>query len=191
MTKKKNIAKKGENVTDDKKTVSQGQESNFVEISADELQQLKDDQAKSKEYFDQMLRIQAEFDNYRKRVTKEKADLQKFATEGIFSEILPILDNFERSLTVLEEHVSDENRKFFEGVELIYRQFNQFMEKNKVEIVKTVGEPFDPCYHNAVQQVVTDEYPENTVVEELSKGYILDGKLIRAATVIVSKALDE
>lgn len=191
MTKKKDTTRKDINVSDAEKSISDKESPDSVDISVDELQQLKDDQVKSKEYFDQMLRIQAEFDNYRKRVTKEKADLQKFANVGIFGEILPILDNFERSLIALEEHVSDENRKFFEGVELIYRQFNQFMEKNKVEIVKTVGEPFDPCFHNAVQQAPTDEYPENTVMEELSKGYILNGKLIRAATVIVSKALEE
>ncbi len=191
MAKKKDTARKDINIPDGEKPISDKESPDSVDISVDELQQLKDDQIKSKEYFDQMLRIQAEFDNYRKRVTKEKADLQKFATEGIFGEILPILDNFERSLNALEEHVSDENRKFFEGVELIYRQFNQFMEKNKVEIVKTVGEPFDPCFHNAVQQVPTDEYSENTVMEELSKGYILNGKLIRAATVVVSKALEE
>jgi len=191
MTKKRDTGKKDINVSDDKKSIREKESQDSITISVDELQQLKDDQIKSKEYFDQMLRIQAEFDNYRKRVTKEKADLHKFANVEIFSEILPILDNFERSLNALEEHVSDENRKFFEGVELIYRQFDQFMEKNKVETIKTVGESFDPCFHNAVQQAPTDKYPENTVVEELSKGYVLNGKLIRAATVIVSKALEE
>lgn len=158
-----------------------------VTISKEEYEKLIQAQKTSSDYFDQMLRIQAEFENYRKRVTKEKSEFFKYANEKIISEILPILDNFQRALDALEEHVTKENHKFFEGVEMIYRQLKNLMESQGVKQIESVGKPFDPSVHHAVQVVETDETAQDTVVQELAKGYILNDRVIRAATVIVSK----
>jgi len=158
-----------------------------ITISKAEYEQLIHDQAKSAEYFDQMLRIQAEFENYRKRMSKEKTDFLKYANEKLISEILPILDNFNRALVALEDHVTKQNHKFFEGVEMIYRQINNLMENHGVKPIESEGKAFDPSIHHAVQIVETNDVPEGTVVQELAKGYTLNDRLIRAATVIVSK----
>ena len=145
----------------------------------------KSDEAK--EYFSQMQRIQAEFDNYRKRVVKERSELIKSANENLLLEMLPLIDNFQRALMSLEEHVIPENKTFCEGVEMIYRQFVQLVEKNGVKPIETVGKPFDPNFHNAIQQVASSDVPENHIVEEVSKGYTLYEKLLRPSMVIVAK----
>ena len=141
----------------------------------------------AKEYFSQMQRIQAEFDNYRKRVVKERSELVKSANENLLLEMLPMIDNFQRALMSLEEHVIPENKTFCEGVDMIYRQFVQLVEKNGVKPIETVGKPFDPNFHNAIQQVPSSDVPENHIVEEVSKGYTLYDKLLRPAMVIVAK----
>lgn len=139
------------------------------------------------DYFNQMLRIQAEFDNYRKRVNRERDDFRKYAIEQVLLELLPIIDNFRLALTSLEEHVVPENHKFFEGVEMIYRQLCQLLDKNGVQALETVGKPFDPCYHNALQQIESTDVPENHVVHEVAKGYMMHGKLLRPASVVVAR----
>jgi molecular chaperone GrpE len=145
------------------------------------------EQKKAQEYFDQMLRIQAEFENYRKRVNKEKSELRKYANENLLAEMINIIDNFQRALTALEEHVTPENHKFYEGVEMIYKLLDQLLKSNGVEEMQAVGKPFDPRYHNAVQQVESDEVEPDHVVAEVSKGYMLNDRLLRAASVIVAK----
>lgn len=154
-----------------------------ISIDSADLEKIK----KADEYFDQLLRLQAEFDNYRKRVNKERVELHKYANEKLLGDILPIFDNFQRSLTALEEHVTSENHKFYEGVELIYKQLSQLLKQNGIEELESVGQQFDPRFHEALQQIESAEHPENTVVTEISKGYMLNERLLRPAAVIVSK----
>ncbi|RJP61131.1 MAG: nucleotide exchange factor GrpE [Candidatus Auribacter fodinae] len=160
-----------------------GKEPDTVSVSKEDYEKLQ----KTDEYFNQMLRIQAEFDNYRKRVNKEKIEFHKYANEKLLSEILPILDNFQRALKTLEEHVTQENHPFFQGVEMIYKQMAQLMKQYDVQELETVGKPFDPRFHEAVQQIESADHPDSTVVTEISRGYMLNDRLLRPAIVVVSK----
>ncbi|MDX9702237.1 MAG: nucleotide exchange factor GrpE [Candidatus Auribacterota bacterium] len=186
-----------QNAQNDEKTVEQEFDENQVRQEPQDTDQQEETQdqdgtaapedEKQKDYFDQMLRIQAEFDNYRKRINRERDEFRKYAVEQLLLELLPIIDNFRLALTSLEEHVVPENHKFFEGVEMIYRQLCRTLEKNGVQAIETIGKPFDPCYHNALQQIESSDVPENHVLHEVAKGYMMHGKLLRPAAVVVAK----
>lgn len=126
---------------------------------------------------DQLLRTMADFENYKKRVQNEKTALAKFANENLIIEMLPILDNFGRAL---------EHTEIKEGLLLVKKQMEDVFKKFGVQEVETEGKKFDPHFHEAVQKVDSDK-PENEIVEVMQKGYILNGRLIRPAMVIISK----
>lgn len=131
------------------------------------------------------LRLNAEFQNYRKRVEKEKADIYKFANEKLMMDILPVVDDFERAI---ESFVSIEvNDGFTSGIEMIKKSLDEFMKKNSVEAIDAVGKPFDPNFHHAVMSEDSGEFEEETVIAEFQKGYTLNGKVIRPSMVKVSK----
>ena len=134
---------------------------------------------------DMMLRLAAEMDNYKKRVLKEREALIKYGCQGVVQELLPILDNFERAIESASK--SKNFGSFLEGVEMIFRQMNDALERKGITRIDAVGEIFDPNIHEAVMQVASEEHPENTVVEELQKGYMLHDRVIRPAMVTVSK----
>lgn len=130
---------------------------------------------------DSYLRLHAEFDNYRKRTMKEKADLIKAGNEKTILGVLPIVDDFERALPLLPENTK-------EGVELIYNKFKQFLSQNGVKEIETIGKPFDTEMYEAVTTIPaqTDEQ-KDTIVDCIEKGYTLNDKVIRFAKVIVAK----
>ena len=137
-------------------------------------------------------RKQAEFENYRKRIERERADMTKFAAAEISKEVLPVLDNLERATDAASHKTAAENEKpLREGIEIIFKQFRDILEKQGLAEVEAVGQAFDPHVHEAVSRVETDEYPEGTVVEVFQKGYIFKDRLIRPAMVSVARALDE
>lgn len=138
--------------------------------------------ALAEEYFQRLARLQADFDNYRKRTMREKEDLLKFAAEKLIGQILPVLDNFERALAA---PAGDEGA-FRSGVEMIYRQLLDILTREGLEPLQCVGQPFDPSRHEAVLRQPAGEQPENTVLAELQKGYTLHGKVIRPAMVCVA-----
>ena len=141
------------------------------------------------EFSDRLLRTMAEFDNYRKRVAREKEDLIKYGNEKFAFDILSVMDNFERSLE--QARKSQEVEPVIEGIEMIRKQFVSALEKFHVKPFESVGEPFDPERHEAMAQQEHDEYEENTVIEEYQKGYFLKEKLLRPARVIVSKSTEK
>lgn len=152
--------------------------------SLEQLQQeLAEKTAQAEEYYQQMLRLQAEFDNFRRRTRQEKADLIKYADEELITELLPVLDNFDRALAAADNTGED----FVSGVELIYRQLKDILANRGLEVIPTVGEEFDPNKHEAVMQVESEEFAENIVAEEFRRGYLLKGRVIRAAMVKVAK----
>lgn len=150
------------------------------------IRQLEDElrlkEAIIEEYKRRLLRLQADFDNFRRRTQREKEEMARFAAEGLIVKLLPVLDNLERALAAGET----DSTRLLEGVSLIHRQFMEILAAEGVEPIQAVGCPFDPSCHEAVMQVQDDRYPENTVVEELQKGYTLKGKVIRPAMVKVS-----
>ena len=114
-----------------------------------------------------------------------KEDLCKYASEQLVLKLLPVLDNFERAL----EAEGDSLKDYKSGVEMIYRQFQDVLSLEGVEAIPAVGEPFDPVKHEAVFREESEEYPENTIIEELRRGYVLKDKVIRPSMVKVTKSL--
>jgi molecular chaperone GrpE len=135
------------------------------------------------EMLDRIKRLQADFDNYRRRTRQEQCDLGAFVTQNLIKELLPIIDNFERALA--SRPVEDPSG-FGSGVEMIYRQFYAILEKQGISAVEAVGTQFDPARHEAIMTEEGSDQPEGTVVEELQKGYEACGKLLRPALVKVA-----
>jgi molecular chaperone GrpE len=136
---------------------------------------------------DRLLRLQAEFENYKKRMAREKVEFQKFAHEGLILEFLPVLDNLERALGAARAEAG--STPLLEGIEMIVRLFQSVLEKAGVRPMETVGQPFDPAYHQAVAQVETSHGDANLVVEEIQRGYLIEGRVLRPAMVKVSRAV--
>ena len=134
---------------------------------------------------DRVLRLSAEFENYKKRKQRELDDFKKFANETIFKQLLTVVDNLERALSSAEEVSEDQG--LTEGIKLTHKEILKMFELFGVKPVDALNQSFDPNFHQAVTQVETDDHPENTVTSELQKGYLLHDRLIRPAMVVVSK----
>jgi molecular chaperone GrpE len=147
----------------------------------EEQVRLKDEEIlKQKDTF---LREKAELDNFKKRLTKEKEDFAQFANERLLKELLQIEDNLERAMEA--PNATLESLK--EGVEMIQKQFKDFLKNQKVEVIEAFGKPFDPNLHEVLNQQESEEHEENTVIEEYSKGFTLNGRILRPAKVVISK----
>jgi molecular chaperone GrpE len=136
---------------------------------------------------DRLLRLQAEFENYKKRMAREKAEHLKFAHEGLILEFLPVLDNLERALAAARAEAG--STRLIEGIEMIARLFRSVLDKAGVKPMETVGQPFDPAYHQAVAQVDGAPGEASLVVEEVQKGYLIESRVLRPAMVKVSRAV--
>jgi len=155
-----------------------------VPAEEDVAQKLAEANARAEAYYQQVVRLQADFANFRRRTVQEKEELLRAANEGLVRELLPVLDNLERALAARGERLED----FRAGVEMIYRQLYGILEHEGLQPVPTVGEAFDPARHEAIEQVLSEEHPDNTVIEELQRGYYFQGKLLRAALVKVARS---
>ncbi|QZY56539.1 nucleotide exchange factor GrpE [Crassaminicella profunda] len=142
-------------------------------------------QEEKEELNSQYLRMTADFQNYKKRVEKEKSDIYQFANEKLILDLLPIVDNFERAVKSYKDEGKDES--FTQGVEMILQQFLEVFKKNGAEEIEALGKEFDPNFHHAVMQEESDEHESNTVIDVFQKGYILNGKTIRPSMVKVVK----
>lgn len=149
--------------------------------SSEELDQLN---VKLEETNNRLLRTQADFDNFRRRMNQEKESAAKYKSQSLAESLLPALDNFERALQV--DAQSDETKSLLQGMEMVYRQLKEALEKEGIVPIETVGQSFDPHFHQAVMQVESDEYESNIVVEELQPGYKLKDRIIRPAMVKVN-----
>ncbi len=135
--------------------------------------------------YDQALRRQAEFDNYRKRVEREKGEIYQHARAEVLLELLPVLDNFERALVSLEKSGNDAEA-LRQGVELIHKQLNDAVTRMGLEPVESVGQTFDPNLHEAVTTEPSEDHEEDTIIEEFQRGYRLGTRLLRPAKVKVA-----
>jgi molecular chaperone GrpE len=150
----------------------------------EELQeQLEKKDAELIEQKNDFLREKADLENFRKRLVKDKADAVQFANERLLKELVQIDDNMNRALNT--PNTSLETLK--EGVEMIQKQFNTFLKNQKVEPVEAIGKPFDPSLHEVMTQLESEEHDENTVMQEYSKGFTLNGRILRPAKVVISK----
>jgi len=161
-------------------------EEKIVSLKESEYLKLKEEADKAKEYWEKMLRLQADFDNTRKRLEREKQDFIKFANEGIISELLNILDDLERTAELAQSKHQD-LAAFLKGVEMILAHLYEMLKEYGVKPIEAEGKIFDPNLHEALMQAEHKDIPEHTVVEELQKGYMLNDKVIRTTKVKVSK----
>lgn len=133
---------------------------------------------------DKYLRLYSEFDNFRKRTIKEKADLIKYASEDVIKELLPVIDDLERALLAM---VNERNDADIEGIKLIYHKFIGILEKKGLKPIEAKGEKFDEEYHEAVTKFPAScEEEKGIVIDEIEKGYMLNDKVIRYAKVVVA-----
>jgi len=161
-------------------------EEKIVSLKESEYLKLKEDAAKAGEYWDRILRLQADFENTRKRLEKDKQDFAKFANEGIVLELLNVLDDLERAVDLAESKHQD-LPGFLKGVEMILAHLYELLKEYGVRPIEAKGKPFDPNYHEALMQVEDKNIPEHTITEEMQKGYLLNDKVVRTAKVKVSK----
>ena len=145
-----------------------------------DLQKTKDELAVEKDSF---IRLQAETDNFRKRLSREKDEFSQYANERLFKELIPIFDNLERAL----EDPSNDTKSLKEGLEMILKQFSAFLEKEKVEPIKAIGEKFDPMVHEALTSEESNDHEENTIISEFVKGYTINNRVLRPSQVVISK----
>ena len=132
---------------------------------------------------DKFVRLQAETDNFRKRLSREKEEFSQYANERLFKELLPIFDNFERAL----EDPSNDIKSLKEGLEMILNQFSSFLEKEKVEPIEAIGKTFDPMIHEVLTSEESSEHEENTIISQFVKGYTINNRVIRPSQVVISK----
>ncbi|MBE0432376.1 nucleotide exchange factor GrpE [candidate division WOR-3 bacterium] len=143
----------------------------------------KDEEIKT--FKDRYLRALADLDNYRKRMEREYENMRQYSQVEFFRKIIPVLDSFDRAVNDVSTDSNTEN--YAQGVEMIYRQLRDTLRSMGLEEFSSLGEIFDPARHEAVATVVSDDKPENTVVEEVSKGYVIRDRIIKPAKVLVSK----
>ena len=130
---------------------------------------------------DRLLRLQADFDNFRRRSAKEREEISAVVTQNFCKDMLPLLDNFERAMAAETKDVE----AFQKGVEMIFTQFQEVLKKNGLEQIEAVGKKFDPNFHQAVMRVEDPEKEDDTVAQELQKGYMVKGRVIRPSMVQV------
>jgi molecular chaperone GrpE len=166
----------------DKKTSETDQ---IKDEETDPVAELEAAKQEAKDNYDQSLRVTAEFENYKKRTSREMNDFRKFANETIIKELFPVVDNLERAI---ESSGGDDNSNscVVEGVEMTLKSILKVFQQFQVTQIESMGKPFDPAFHQAMMREESEEHPENTVIRELQKGYLLHDRLIRPAMVVVS-----
>ena len=160
-----------------------------INVLEAELKVLRDELAKKDDNQDKLLRLQAEFDNFRKRSIRERQEFIKYANEGLIIELVGMLDNFERSIKAADQ--KQDFRLLHQGVDMISKQLHKLLEEKGLKKITSLGEKFDPNKHEAMEAVVSDEAEEGQILEEFQPGYMLNERIIRPAMVKVAKKLDE
>lgn len=160
-----------------------GTDDEVSQTAGQEQEQLKRELEETK---DRMLRLHADFDNYRKRMNREKEEWVKYAAQGLIEKLLPVMDNFELALVTITQH--DETGNLSSGVAMIQRQLKEVLEREGLTPINAVDEIFDPQLHEAIMQVQAEAgQADNQIVEELRKGYRFKEKVIRPSMVKVAK----
>ena len=168
-----------------KENEDSGAEPEAAESDIDKLQkQLGESEKLIGSYKDQLLRLAAEFENFRKRTDVDKADFVKFSNEKIIRDLIPVLDDFERALTNGKKNPDFDS--FYKGVEMIYQKLRKVFEEKGLKPIESIGHEFDVMYHDVLMQVERPGAAPHTVVEEVERGYTLHGKVVKHAKVIVA-----
>ena len=151
-----------------------------IEALEKNLKETKDELDKHKDKF---VRLQAETDNFRKRLSREKEEFSQYANERLFKALIPIFDNFERAL----EAPSNDAKSLKEGLNMILKQFSSFLEKEKVEPIKAIGKKFDPAFHEALTSEESADHEEGIIISQFVKVYTINSRVLRPSQVVISK----
>jgi len=170
----------------DKKVISSSEGKKVKWKKEEKAKKVKEKARKADEYFDQLLRLKAEFDNYRKRMNREKEEFAKYAAEELICEFLAVVDHLESAISVSEK--SKDFDALLQGVEMTRKEAVRILNKWGLEEIAAVGEKFDPEKHDAIMSVDSDK-EEGKIVDECRKGYCLKGKLVRPSMVKVARRI--
>ncbi|MEE4264125.1 MAG: nucleotide exchange factor GrpE [Desulfobacteraceae bacterium] len=140
----------------------------------------------AKENYDRLLRVSAEFENYKKRTTRELEEFRKFANQSLIKEMLSVVDNLELAMNSTNGNKTID-QGLLQGLDMTHKEILKVFEKFNVKPIEAKGLAFDPNFHEAVMQEATDEFDENTVINELQKGYLIHDRLLRPAMVVVAR----
>lgn len=154
-----------------------------------QVQELSKKASERDEYYDKYLRTLADYDNAKRRMERDVKDFVKYANERIISDLFPILDSFDSAISTIEKH--EKEGPFMDGLKMLQKNFHKILEENGLSPISTIGEKFDPIKHEAVMKIKSDKYEDGVVAEELRKGYILNGKVLRPAMVKVAEKKEE
>ncbi len=138
------------------------------------------------ETYDRLLRVSAEFDNYKKRTSREMEEFRKFANQSLIKEMLSVVDSLELAMNSTNDHKTID-RDLLQGLDMTHKELLKIFEKFNVRPIDANGQPFDPAFHEAVMQEETDDFDRNTVINELQRGYMIHDRLLRPAMVVVAK----
>ena len=158
-----------------------------VELTAEQIEDLKTKASKADEYWDRLLRQTADFDNFKKRAARERQEAIKYANEGLLSKLIPILDTFEMAQSAAVAETSPAIQSLQAGVGMIQSQLKSTLAEAGLEEIDATNKMFDPNFHEAVAQREATDVPEGQVVQQIRKGYKFRERLVRAATVIIAK----
>lgn len=165
---------------EEKETQAEEKDELSVQLAA-----LKQELEQDRERF---LRLSAEFENYKKRMTRQMDEFRKYANESLLKDLLAVVDNLERAIHTSGDQIKEPTKTcVMEGVEMTLTEILKILNKCHVTSVEALGKQFDPAFHEAVMQEESEDHPENTVVSEFQKGYLIHGRLLRPAMVVVSK----
>ncbi|MBM3834324.1 MAG: nucleotide exchange factor GrpE [Verrucomicrobia bacterium] len=158
-----------------------------VDLTPEQIDDLKEKAAKADEHWDRVLRVTADFDNYKKRAARERQEAIRFANESLLEKVVPVLDNFDMALQATAQPQASTVESLKTGVEMIYNQLKSVLIESGLEEINAANKPFDPNWHEAVSQQESRDVPEGQVVQQLRKGYKLRDRLLRPATVVVAR----
>jgi molecular chaperone GrpE len=150
----------------------------------------KTDADQARANWEKLLRVTADFENFKKRVTRERSESAKYSSTSLLLSLLPVLDNLESAVTAADQAKEASMKSLQQGVAMVSQQFKSALKENGLTEIEARGQAFDPNLHEAVSQLESSEVPEGQVLEQLRRGYMLHDRLLRPATVVVAKAPD-
>jgi molecular chaperone GrpE len=152
--------------------------------------QLEAKEHEANENYDRLLRVSAEFENYKKRTSRELEEFRKFANQSLIKELLSVVDNLELAMNSTNSHKTID-QGLLQGLDMTHMEILKVFEKFNVKPIEAKGQIFDPTFHEAVMQEETDEFDDNTVINELQKGYLIHDRLLRPSMVVVARASEK
>ncbi len=191
MSKKKRSSDAGDQLADQPACGdSNTEQPQAPDVSAKAADEPQDLQAERDDLLARLQRVSADYINYQKRIQREREDHLSFAHTDLIKALLPMLDDMERALEAAREN-HGENDAFFKGMQLVHDNTLEVLSRFGCTVIQAVGEPFDPDKHSAVMQQPTTEHPPQTIIQEVQKGYLLNGRTLRPSSVIVAVAPDD